>query len=113
MAEKKEKVMLKKQNSALIGLVISFFPMLAFCSLSLLALTNRIVSSMIAVDKLILLTIALSPVVYGIGAVVSVTALAKSEMKITAFVGAAANIVMLIFLFYFRKSFLMEFELMM
>ena len=112
MAEKQEEAMLKKQKSALIGLVIPFFPTLTFCSLALLALTNRTISSMIAVDKLILLTVALSPVVYGIGAIVSVTALAKSEMKITAFVGAAVNIVMLIFLFYFRKSFLMEFELM-
>ena len=112
MTGEKEEAMLKKQNSALIGLVISFFPMLIFCSLALLALTNRTLGSAIAVDKLILLTVALSPVVYGVGAIVSVTALAKSEMKVTAFVGAAANIAMLIFLFYFRQSFLKEFELM-
>ena len=102
----------QKEKAALIGLMLPSFPLLAFGLLILIALTNSTLSSIIAVDKLILLTVALSPVVYVGGAIISITALVKSKMKITAFAGAAANIGLLIFLLYFGKSFLMEFKFM-
>ncbi len=100
----------QKEKAALTGLILPSFPILAFGLLVLLSLTNSTVSSIIVVDKLILLVVALSPVVYVAGAIISIIALVKSQMKITAFAGAAVNIGLLIFLLYFGKSFLMEFS---
>lgn len=102
--------MLKIQKVALIGLILPSFPVGTSVLLVLLSFISNTVNSIIAVDKLILLTAALSPVIYTLGALVSIIALFKSEMKITAFIATALNITLLIVLLYFSKPILMEFE---
>ncbi len=101
---------LKKQKTALIGVTLPFFPVGAFVLLVLLSFVSSTLNSIIAVDKLILLTAVLSPLIYVLCAVVSVTALFKSEMKITASIGIVLNITLLIAYLYFSKAILMEFE---
>ncbi len=100
---------LKKQKAALVGLIVPFFTMVVFILLALLSLTNRTVSSAIAIDKLILVIVGLSPVIYTMGAIVSITALVKSKMRITAFAAMVVNIALLIFMLCFRTSFLKDF----
>lgn len=101
---------MKNKKIALIGLILPSFPVGAFVLLASLPFISNTVSSIIAVDKLILLTAALSPVIYTLGASVSIIALFKSEMKITAFIATALNITLLIVQLYFSKAILMEFE---
>ena len=102
---------MKNKKIALIGLILPSFPVGVFVLLVSLSFISNTVSSIIAVDKLILLTAALSPVIYTLGASVSIIALFKSEMKITAFIATALNIALLIVQLYFSKAVLMEFEL--
>ncbi len=101
---------MKNKKIALIGLILPSFPVGVFVLLVSLSFISNTVSSIIAVDKLILLTAALSPVIYTLGASVSIIALFKSEMKITAFIATALNIALLIVQLYFSKAVLMEFE---
>jgi hypothetical protein len=100
---------LKKEKAALIGLILPFLTIETNLVLALLPLTNITVSSAIAVDKLILLMLGLSPLICILGGTVSIIAFVKSEMKITAFVGAVANIALLIFMVYFSPSFAKDF----
>lgn len=101
---------MKNQKAALIGLILPSLAVGAFALLVLISFINNTINSIIAVDKLILLTAGLSPAVYTLGAIISVIALFKSDMKITAFIGAALNIALLIALLRFGNSFFMEFE---
>ncbi len=101
---------MKNQKAALIGLILPSLAVGAFALLVLISFINSTINSIIAVDKLILLTAALSPVIYTLGASVSIIALFKSEMKITAFIATALNITLLIVQLYFSKAVLMEFE---
>lgn len=98
-----------KRETALIGLLLPCLPVLCFASLAVLSLASSRAGAMIAADKLILAVVALSPVIYAAGAVVSIRSLSRAEMKMTAFAGAVVNIGMLVFLAYFSKSFLIEF----
>jgi len=100
----------KKQKIALIGLLLPLVPAAIFVWLSLLSMTSIAVASAIRADKLILLTVALSPVVYALGAVLSISALARPEPKTNAIVAAAINIALLAFLLFFHTSFLAEFK---
>jgi len=100
----------KKQKIALIGLLLPLVPAAIFVWLSLLSMTSIAVASAIRADKLILLTVALSPVVYALGAVLSISALVRSEPKANAIVAAAINIALLAFLLFFHTSFLAEFK---
>lgn len=101
---------MKKQKAALIGLILPFLTIETILALALLSLTNITVSSAIAADKLILLTLGLSPLICILGGTVSIIALVKSEMKITAFVGALANIALLSFMLCFSASFVRDFS---
>ncbi len=101
---------MKNQKIVLIGLILPFFPIGASFVMVVIAFSNYELSSIIAVDKLILLTAALSPVVYILGAGASITALLKSEMKLAAMAGVVLNIGLLIHLLYFSKAVLMEFS---
>lgn len=101
---------MKNQKAALIGLILPSLAVGAFALLVLISFINNTINSIIAVDKLILLTAGLSPAVYTLGAIISVIALFKSDMKITAFIGAALNVALLIALLHFGNSFFMEFE---
>jgi len=102
---------LKNQKTALIGLILPSLSVGAFILLVLLSFINNTVSSVIAVDKLILLTVGLSPVVCTLGAIISIIALFKSEMKITSFIGVVLNIVLLIVLLFFSNPLFIEFKL--
>ena len=102
---------LKNTKIALVGLTLPFFPTGALVLLTLLPFVNSSAGSVIGADKLILLTVGLlSPLVYISGAAISIVALLKSEMRITAFMGTVLNITLLSVLLYFSKSFLVEFK---
>jgi len=101
---------LKNQKMALIGLTLPSLPVGTSVLLVLLSFISNTVNSIIAVDKLILLTAALSPIIYTLGALVSIIALFKSAMKITSVIGTSLNISLLIIQLYFSNAILMEFE---
>jgi len=101
---------LKKNKTALMGIVLAIVAPAATAVLVALSFVNTSVNAVIAVDKLILLTIGLAPFVYVLGIIVSITALLKPQMKTTALVAVALNITLLIGQLYFGRPFLMEFE---
>jgi len=101
---------LKKNKTALMGIVLAIVAPAATAVLVALSFVNTSVNAVIAVDKLILLTIGLAPFVYVLGIIVSITALLKPQMKTTALVAVALNIALLIGQLYFGRPFLMEFE---
>jgi hypothetical protein len=107
-----KKRLLKNRRTAFIGLILPALPIGAFSLLVLLSFINNKVSSIIAVDKLILLTVLLSPIIYILGAIVSITALFKSEMKAIALIGVTLNIVaLLIALLCFGSAVFIEVKL--
>ncbi len=101
---------MKKNKTALMGIVLAIVAPAATAVLVALSFVNTSVNAVIAVDKLILLTIGLAPFVYVLGIIVSITALLKPQMKTTALVAVALNITLLIGQLYFGKPFLIEFE---
>lgn len=101
---------MKNHKAALLGLRLPFLNIAIFAALVMLSLTSRTIGSAIAVDKIIVLAIVLSPFVYISGAVISIIALFKSPMKLMAIIAAAVNIGMLVFMLYFSTSFLRDFE---
>lgn len=101
---------MKKNKTALMGIVLAIVAPAATAVLVALSFVNTSVNAVIAVDKLILLTIGLAPFVYVLGIIVSITALLKPQMKTTALVAVALNITLLIGQLYFGRPFLMEFE---
>lgn len=92
------------------GIVLAIVAPAATAVLVVLSFVNTSVNAVIAIDKLILLTIGLAPFVYVLGIIVSITALLKPQMKTTALVAVALNITLLIGQLYFGRPFLMEFE---
>ncbi len=92
------------------GIVLAIVAPAATAVLAALSFVNTSVNAVIAIDKLILLTIGLAPFVYVLGIIVSITALLKPQMKTTALVAVALNITLLIGQLYFGRPFLMEFE---
>ncbi len=102
---------MKIQKTALIGLILPVLPVIAYVFLVLVVLLNNMVGSIIAADKLILLTIGLSAVIFVSGAVVSIIALFKSEMKTASLIGVALNIALLTVWVCFAPLFLAEFKL--
>lgn len=101
---------MKKNKTALMGIVLAIVAPAATAVLVALSFVNTSVNAVIAVDKLILLTIGLAPFVYVLGIIVSITALLKPQMKTTALVAVALNIALLIGQLYFGRPFLIEFE---
>lgn len=101
---------MKKNKTALMGIVLAIVAPAATAVLVALSFVNTSVNAVIAIDKLILLTIGLAPFVYVLGIIVSITALLKPQMKTTALVAVALNITLLIGQLYFGRPFLMEFE---
>lgn len=101
---------MKKNKTALMGIVLAIVAPAATAVLVVLSFVNTSVNAVIAIDKLILLTIGLAPFVYVLGIIVSITALLKPQMKTTALVAVALNITLLIGQLYFGRPFLMEFE---
>jgi len=92
------------------GIALALVAPAATAVLAALSFVNTSVNAVIAIDKLILLTIGLAPFVYVLGIIVSITALLKPQMKTTALVAVALNITLLIGQLYFGKPFLIEFE---
>lgn len=101
---------MKKNKTALMGIVLAIVAPAATAVLAALSFVNTSVNAVIAIDKLILLTIGLAPFVYVLGIIVSITALLKPQMKTTALVAVALNITLLIGQLYFGRPFLIEFE---
>ena len=79
--------------------------------LILISFASTKVSSIIAAENLILLTLIFLPVVCITGAVISIIALAKSKTRKNAFCATVINIALLVCWVYFNKSFLIELEL--
>ena len=101
---------MKKNKTALMGIVLAIVAPAATAVLVALSFVNTSVNAVIAIERLILLTIGLSPFVYVLGIIVSITALLKPQMKTTALVAVALNITLLIGQLYFGRPFLIEFE---
>ena len=102
---------LNKHNMSFIGIALPSVWVGAIVFLVLISFLNRKVSSIIAAENLILLTLIFLPVVCITGAVISIIALAKSKTRKNAFCATVINIALLVCWVYFNKSFLIELEL--
>lgn len=102
---------MEARERASLGLVLPVTITAILASLELLSFVHITISAAIAIDKLILLVVALCPITYAIGAVVSAVSLIKSPKKMMASVGLVLNGVLLTAFLYFGKSFLKEFNL--
>jgi len=101
---------LQKKLATLFGLSLPSYTIGILTLLILVSFASCTISSIIFIDKLILLAVVLSPVVFTLGAVVSIIALVKLQSKIAALIGIILNIVLLVVLLCFIKPFLVEFK---
>ena len=101
---------LQKKLATLIGLRLPSYTIGIIALLILVSFGSYNISSIIFIDKLILLAVVLSPMVFTLGAIVSIIALVKFENKIAALTGIVLNIALLVALLYFIKPFLIEFK---
>ena len=102
---------LQRQNLTLVGIILPSVWVGTLVFLILISFMSSKISSIIAADSLILLTLIFSPIVCITGATISIIALATSKMKKRPFWATGLNIALLVFWLYFNKSFLMELEL--
>lgn len=107
----KKEFKVQKEKMVLIGIALPLLHVGAFFGLVWLSFIGPWFNPAIAVDKLILLTVAMSPIVYLLGIVVSTIALLKSQTVMIALKGIALNAALLAVLLYFGRSFLVEFQL--
>lgn len=80
--------------------------------LILVSFASYTISSIIFIDKLILLVVVLSPMVFALGVIVSIIALVKFENKVASLIGIVLNMALLVALLYSIKPFLIEFKFM-
>ncbi len=99
------------ESAAFVGLLLPLGFVLAFGVLLFLSLVSTSISSAIEADRLMLLLVALSPIGYIVGAILSIVALLKFDMRVTACTAVVVNLSMLAFLVYFAQSFLVEFRI--
>ena len=102
---------MQKQNLTFVGIILPSAWVGTAAVLVLFSFISNKVSSIIAAESLILLTLIFSPVVYITGATISIITLVTSKMKKTPLLAAGLNIALLVCWLYFSKSFLMELEL--
>jgi len=102
---------LQGQNLTVIGVILPTVWVGALVVLILLSFMSSQISSVIAAESLILLTVILLPVVCAVGVLISISVLTKSEDKRKPLLAAGLNIAILVFWLFFSKSFLMELEL--
>ena len=103
---------MKKQNLIAISFTLPMVVIIAVAALMLPAFIGYPVSAIVAVDKLLMLTIIISPVVFGSALAASIIALLKTQAKKDAIIVAAINIILLIGLLCLHKCFLFELKLM-
>ena len=101
---------MQKKLATLFGLSLPSYTIGTLTLLIMVSFANCTISSIVFIDKLILLAVVLSPVVFTLGAIVSIIALVKFESKIVALIGIVLNIVLLVALLCFIKPFLVEFK---
>ncbi len=101
---------MQKKLAALIGLRLPFYTIGIIALLIMVSFASYTISSIIFIDKLILLAVLLSPMVFTLGAIVSIIALVKFESKVASLIGIVLNIVLLAALLCFIKPFLVEFK---
>ena len=102
---------LQGQSLTIVGVILPVVWIGALVVLVLLSFISSQISSVIAAESLILLTLILLPVVCAAGAAISIIALTKSGEKRKPLLAAGLNIAILVFWLFFSKSFLMELEL--
>lgn len=101
---------MQKKLATLIGLRLPSYTIGTLTLLIFVSFASCTISSIIFIDKLILLAVVLSPMVFTLGAIVSIIALVKFESKIAALIGIVLNVALLVALLYFIKPFLIEFK---
>ncbi len=96
--------------ATLIGFRLPFYTISASALLILVSFTNCNARFLIIIDKLILVTIVLMPVVFALGVIVWIIAVVKFNKKRTPLIGVVLNILLLVALLCFIKPFLVEFK---
>lgn len=102
---------LQSGNLAILGIMLPGIWFGALAVLVLISFTSSQISSFIAAESLILLTLIFFPVICLACAAISIIALAGSGDKKKSLLAAGLNIAVLVCWPYFSKSFLMELEL--
>lgn len=102
---------MKKRKIAIIGLILPLLPFLSYACLVLISFADNRIGSIIPVDKLILLTLALLLVTSVLGTAISIIALLKSETETAPLVIIINIVFLLIILVFFRNTFFTEFKL--
>lgn len=102
---------MKNRKLASIGLILPLLPLFAYACFVLISFANHKLGSIIAVDKLILLTIVLLTVASVLGTVISIAALLQSKTKLASITLVFNIAILLIVLVLLRDNFLTELQL--
>ena len=97
---------------AYLSLLLPVAILLSFSTLVFVSLTSPSLSAAFATGKLVLWLIAVSPVAYTTGLLLSLASLYKSDMKLIACTAVVLNATMLLLLAYCGRAFLTEFRLL-
>ncbi len=102
--------MLQKQKTVMISKTLPCVLIAVYALLTLLGFSNSKISAAVFLDKLIWIVVALLPVLFALGAIMSIVALFKSKKKSDALAGLIFNIALLIVILWFSPSFIAEFK---
>ncbi len=102
--------MLQKKKTAMFSQTLPCVLITVYALLTLLGFSNSKVSAAIFLDKLIWIVAALLPVLFALGAIISIVALFKSKKKSDAVAGLILNFALLITILWFSPSFIAEFK---
>ncbi|MCK4914310.1 MAG: hypothetical protein KAS69_06935 [Planctomycetes bacterium] len=103
---------MKNENLIAISFTLPNVVLIALATLMLLAAVGYPISAIAAVDKLLIITIIISPAILAIACVFSITALLKKTLKKEAVIATLINAALLAVSLYLYKCFLFELKMM-
>lgn len=103
---------MKNQNLIAISFTLPNVVIIALATLMLLSAIGYPISAIAAVDKLLIITIIISPAILAIACVFSIVALLKTSAKKEAVIATVINIALLTVSLYLYKCFLFELKMM-
>lgn len=96
--------------TTLVGFKLPVYTISTLALLILVSFTNCNARFLTIIDKLILVTIVLIPIVLALGVIVWIIAVVKFRSKRIPLIGVVLNVLLLVVLLCFIKPFLVEFK---
>jgi ABC-type multidrug transport system permease subunit len=99
---------MQEKSAIFISLMLPLYLIGIITLLILVSFTSFTISSIVSMDKLILFAVLVSPLIFALGALISIITLFKSKKKKAALCGTVLNIVLLVVSLCCIKPFLIE-----